>query len=109
MSSFDFKSGCSIHIEYTPKDLGELRTVCSILNQYQGSFNISGDVKKGGNGNGNGSGKPILAKETLDELFDLARDRKVYLKKMVRDRFRKEIRDLYGGEAEEIKQELLTY
>ena len=37
MNSFDFKGGCSIHIEYTPKDLGELKQVCSILKEYQES------------------------------------------------------------------------
>jgi hypothetical protein len=112
-NSVDFKSGCSVHIEYQPKDLEELRKVCSLLKEYQGAFQVTpADQHKGGNGHGNGNGngkRSVLSKETLDELFDLAREKNVFLKKMSLEMFGKKVTDLYGGEAREIKEELLTY
>ena len=113
-NSVDFKSGCSVHIEYTPKDLGELREVCSLLKQYQGAFQVAPvEVHKSGNEHGNGNGgngkRSVLSKETLDELFDLAKEKKVFLKKMSLEMFGKKVTDLYGGEAREIREELLTY
>jgi hypothetical protein len=129
MNSVDFKSGCSVHIEYTPKDLGELKEVMGLLQDYQCglTFDIAppegkpkAEKKTNGerwNGrdtqanlnNGNGSRKSALGKDTLDELFGLARKKKVFLKKMAMDMFGKKVTELYGGEAQEIREELLTY
>lgn len=111
-NGIDFKSGCSVHIEYTPKDVAELREVLSMLKQYQG---VTGNIqvhKPGtgnGNGNGNGNGKrSVLSKETLDDLFSLAKERGVYLKKLARDVCGCEINQLCGGDARQLKAELLA-
>jgi len=130
MNSIDFKSGCSVHIEYTPKDLEELKEVMGLLQDYQCglTFDIAppeGKPKAENKSNGerwngrdaqanrsidNGNGKrSILSKDKLDDLFSLAREKKVFLKKMAMDMFGKEITALYGGEAQEIKRVLLNY
>jgi hypothetical protein len=108
--TYEFRGGCSVHIEYQVRDLEELKKVCEVLKDYQTIFTkLNGSASPQRNfdgGNGNGSGNGHASKELIDSLFDLARAKGVLLKKMVEDRYHKSTPKLTTAEAEEIKKEL---
>jgi hypothetical protein len=106
----DFKSGCSIHIEYQVRTLGELTEACQILTQYQGIL-CHAEVKPD---RGNGSNHPkngqlfddpgeLTAKEQMDQLFESAKSKNVFLTKEIKDKFGKKPSELSLTEIGELR------
>jgi hypothetical protein len=114
----DFKSGCSIHIEYQVHSLDELTEACQILTQYQGIL-CHAEVKPDkGNGSGNGSAKNgslfsdpgespdqsrLTAKEQMDQLFESAKSKNVFLTKEIKDQFGKKPSELSLSEIGQLR------
>jgi len=108
----DFKSGCSIHIEYQAHSLDELTEACQILTQYQGILCHAEVQSDKANGSGNGSAKngslfsdprELTAKEQMNQLFDQAKAKKVYLVKEIKSRFGKDPSQLELSEIGELQ------
>jgi hypothetical protein len=106
----DFKSGCSIHIEYNARDLDELTEACQILTQYQGIL-CHAEVKSD---KGNGSDHPknghlfdnpgeLTAKEQMDALFEYAKSKNVFLTREIKSQFGKKPSELSLNEIDQLK------
>lgn len=98
--------GWSIQLHFQPRDINELREAANLLIGLRLPYEQPSPSGHPDNGQEEGNGNERIDKESLGELLDLAREKKVFLRNTVKRDLHKDILDLTVSEGNRIKRQL---